>query len=163
MVCNLQGCHDKIYSSVAAHEACASCSLADIVRLSSGADMMCRAWDHESGKQLSIYRTPGLGPSRKAPQKGIILETAPAEAETAIEEPHTLMEPSTASTAVPDAAQPQENSVAYCNGADAAASADEQVGKAGCAYSCLLVALLLCQDVEARVLQLHLSCLICKV
>ena len=100
---------------------------------------MCRAWNHESGKQLSIYSTPGLGIRRKAPQKGMILETAPAEPETAVEEPDGLGEPSTASAAMTDAAQPQEASVACCNGADAAASADEQVGNADCACYCPLL------------------------
>ena len=113
--------------------------LADIVSLSSGADVMCRAWDHETGKQLSIYSMPGLGPRRKAPQKGMSVETAPDEAETAAKEHNGLREPSTASTVMPDAAQPQEDSAAFCNGADAEASADEQVGKAGCACYVLLL------------------------
>ena len=109
---------------------------------------MSRAWDHQSGKQLSIYSAPGSGLRRKAPQKGIILETAPAEAETAVNESDGLREPRTASTAMADAAQLQGDSVAFCNGADAEASADEQVGMAGCAYCCPVIALLLCQDVE---------------
>ena len=107
-----------------------------VASLSSCGKMMCRAWDHESSKQLSIYSTPGPGPSRKGPKEGMHLEAAPAEAETAVSKPDGLREPSTASTTGADAGQPREASVSYCNGADAEASADEQVGMAGSACCC---------------------------